>query len=355
MNGFPPFLFLGSTLRYLSVLFFVPLVIARVVTPFFRFIAHKTGILDIPNGVLKKHEQATAYLGGIAVYVAAGLAYFLLFRFLYSDLFFTALSGYYFLGITTLLGIGLIDDVFAISPFQKIVGQCVACVFFLRAGLYFKEPLLSFFLPTALCTPENIFFIGIVLSLWWMLSIINAINLIDIMDGLAVTVSFMALLGMVLYSGSLSNAALLLPFLGALVGFFFYNKPRASIYLGDAGSLVLGGVLATTPFIFEWGISCTLGRIVAPLIILLIPVVELCWLVWIRTYLRIPFYHGSPHHFALYLKRWGWSVKKILRVTGLLGALCGLIASFVAFGYTSFLSSVIVSFLGIFFFLFFSL
>ena len=352
MNGFPPFLVLGSAWRYSCVLFFVPLLIGLAVTPLFRFVAHKAGLLDIPNGALKKHEQATAYLGGAAVYVTAGLSYFLLFRFIYSDSFFTALNGSYFIGITILLGIGLIDDVFSISPLQKILGQFVACIFFLQAGLFFKEPVLSRFLPIIFCVPEIIFFIGIALSLFWMLSIINAINLIDIMDGLAVTVSFVALLGMALYGGTFDRGVLLLPFLGALAGFFFYNKPRASIYLGDTGSLVLGGVLATVPFIFGWGVSCQWGMVFAPPLVLLIPILELCWLVWIRTYLRIPFYYGSPHHFALYLKKWGWSTKKILRVTGLIGALCGVLASFVAFGTTFFSSALAFSFLGIFFLLF---
>ncbi len=355
MNGFPPFLFLGSNLRYLSALFFVPLALAWVVTPLFRSIAHKTGLLDVPNGNLKKHEQATAYLGGVALYVAAGLAYFFLYSFFYSNMGAFAFSGYYFLGITLLLAVGLVDDVFAISPFQKIVGQGIACIFFLQAGLYFKEPVISFFLPTIFCTPDIVFLLGITLSLWWMLSIINAINLLDIMDGLAITVSFMALLGMAFYSGSLTKGIVLIPFLGILAGFFFYNKPRASIYLGDAGSLVLGGILSTTPFFFGWGCSLQGGMIAAPFIILLIPILELCWLISIRTYLKIPFYHGSPHHFALYLKRRGWSIKKILRITGAIGALCGMIAGLVAFGAVCFLSAVTLFFLGTFFLLFFCL
>jgi UDP-GlcNAc:undecaprenyl-phosphate GlcNAc-1-phosphate transferase len=329
MNGFPPFLFLGVN-WYLIALFFIPFSFACVLTPLFRFVAHKTGLLDKPNGILKKHQQATAYLGGLAVYIAIVLVYFL-FNLFYSDAFFADLSGYYFLGITILLATGLIDDIFAISPFQKIVGQCLACIFFLRAGFFFKKPILSLFLPSFLCTPEKIFLIGVILSLWWMLSIINAINLIDVMDGLAVTVSFMALLGMLLYGGSFDKSFLVVPFLGVLMGFFFYNKPRASIYLGDAGSLVLGGILATTPFIFGWGVSCKWRMVIAPLIILLIPIAELCWLVLIRTHLRIPFYNGSPHHLALYLKRWGWPVEKILTVTVLVGAACDLIAKCVAF------------------------
>lgn len=355
MNGFPPFLFLRSVVPFLSVLFFVPLAIAWVVTPFFRFIAHKTGVLDIPNGALKKHEQVVAYLGGAAIYVAIGLSYFFVFGLLYPSLFFVALKSSYFLGITVLLGVGLIDDIFAISPFQKLVGQSIACLCFLQAGLYFKEPFLARFLPAIFCTPEIIFFVGITLSLWWMLSIINAINLIDIMDGLAVTVSFVALLGMALYSGTFDRGVLLLPFLGVLAGFFFYNKPRASIYLGDTGSLVLGGILATVPFVFGWGISCQWGMVFSPPLVLLIPILELCWLVWIRTYLRIPFYYGSPHHFALYLKKWGWTIKKILRVTGLLGTICVVLASFVAFGAMFFLSALVVSFLGMFFLLFYCL
>lgn len=350
MNGFPPFLVLECGWQNILLAFLIPLVCVWAVTPFFRFIAHKTRIIDIPNGALKKHEQPTAYLGGVAIYTTLCFSYFLLNK--VSSLFFLVSGKCYFLGITSLLIIGLLDDIFTISPFKKLLGQVVACFFFLKAGFYFKAPFLENFLPGFLCLPEIIFCLGIVLSLWWMASIINAINLLDIMDGLATTVSFMALGGFALYSGTVDRGIILLPILGALSGFFFYNKPRASIYLGDAGSLLLGGVLATTPFVFGWGNAYEWRKILAPLIILGIPIVELCWLIGIRTSLGIPFYHGSPHHLALYLKKWGWSIKKVLRSTGGVGALSSLIAYGVAFGGKYFFITAGISFLGAFFLLF---
>ncbi len=317
-------------MAFFVVAFIVPFVFSCLSTLFFRFLAHKIGILDKPNGGLKTHKKPVAYLGGVAIFFATTVSYLLL-RPFFPQTSFMIISPYYFLGLVALLVIGLIDDIFTISPFQKLVGQCIACIFFLQAGLYFKEPFLVLFLPKIFCFPESLFFMGVGLSLWWMLSIINAINLIDIMDGLATVVSFVALVGMALCSGAIDQGILLVPFLGVLVGFFLYNKPQASIYLGDAGSLVLGGILATTPFILGWGTTVHLGKIIAPFIILMIPIGEMCWLIGIRTRLNIPFYYGSPHHFALYFKRWGWSIENILRITGLGGIFFIALARFVAF------------------------
>ena len=157
MNGFLPFLDLGSVIQS-SILFLIPFFIALLVTPCFRFIAHKTELLDVPNGNLKKHEQATAYLGGVAIYVSAMFAYFFLFRSICSSSFFTLFDSAYFIGITILLCVGLIDDIFTISPLKKLLGQSIACVFFLKAGLFFKKSFISLFLPTVFCIPEIIFF-----------------------------------------------------------------------------------------------------------------------------------------------------------------------------------------------------
>jgi UDP-GlcNAc:undecaprenyl-phosphate GlcNAc-1-phosphate transferase len=351
VNGFPPFLLFGDMWQNILIMFSIPFVCAVILTPLFRFIAHQTGTLDIPNGSLKRHSQATAYLGGVAIYVTLCFSYVVFEMFFHSSLYIVPRVDY-FLGVTFLLLIGLIDDIFTISPLKKLIGQVGACLFFLKAGFYFKAPLVTKFLPHFLCFPEMIVGVGLFLSLWWVVSIINAINLLDIMDGLATTVSFMAVGGFALYNGSFDDGILLIPLLGALSGFFLYNRPRASIYLGDAGSLMLGGIVSTLPFVFGWGNTPEWGEIFAPLIILGIPIIELCWLMGVRISLGIPFYHGSPHHFALYLKKWGWSVKKILRVTGAMGGISSFIAYCVAFGGGNLFPIAGISFLGAFFLLF---
>lgn len=100
--------------------------------------------------------------------------------------------------------------------------------------------------------------------------------------------------------------------MGALIAFFWYNRPPAKIYLGDAGSLFIGGFLATIPFLFNWGLYNNCYGFLTPAIILAIPLLEVTFLVIIRSYKGIPFYQGSPDHFCLYLKMNGWSIWEIL-------------------------------------------
>ena len=227
--------------------------------------------------------------------------------------------------------------------------QAIACLFFVNAGCVFKESLLRTLFPFLPDHTPLFSFLGVFFALWWMLAIINALNLIDIMDGLATSVSLCALWGMSVLWG---EYRLFLPLLGVLVGFFFYNRPKASIYLGDAGSLFLGGVLATTPFLFGWGNVAQWPALIAPCVILFVPIFELCSLMIIRSYLGIPFYYGSPHHFALWFKRRGWGVKKILRVTGSLGMLCSLLALVMSTSLLTFWYQASILLLGAAFFLF---
>ncbi|OQA33738.1 MAG: putative undecaprenyl-phosphate N-acetylglucosaminyl 1-phosphate transferase [Candidatus Dependentiae bacterium ADurb.Bin331] len=106
-------------------------------------------------------------------------------------------------------------------------------------------------------------------------------------------------------------ALLLTSFLGPLGAFLWYNKPPAHIYLGDAGSLFIGGILATVPFLLKWSKYNIYGFAI-PAIILAIPLLEVFFLIMVRSYKRIPFYKASPDHFALYLRNNGWSKNAIL-------------------------------------------
>ena len=147
-----------------------------------------------------------------------------------------------------------------------------------------------------------------------MLALINAFNLIDIMDGLATTVALWSGLGFLLIALIAQEyvvALLLSAFIGALIAFLRFNMPPARIYLGDAGSLFIGGFLGTIPFLFNWGTFNWYGFLI-PIILLAIPLLEIVGLILVRTYKKIPFYCASPDHFAIYLKNKGLSPLQIL-------------------------------------------
>ncbi len=268
---------------------------AFYLVPLLKTIAVRLNIMDIPDGRVKKHKEPTPYLGGLAVYLAFIVALALVFPF-ENDVF------SFFVGITILLFIGLFDDLSPLRYYQKFAGQVIAALCFLRAGFYLKAHFFSHYW-------------AIPVSFLWILSIINAFNLVDVMDGLATTLAGCATLSfliMALYLQQPVVAILLSAFLGALVAFFWYNKPNAQIYLGDSGSLFIGGFLATVPFMLNWGEYNWYGYL-SPIVILAIPSLEITALIIIRTYKGIPFFLASPDHFSIYLQKSGWSKWQILR------------------------------------------
>lgn len=257
--------------------------------PFFTQTAFKLGVLDVPDGALKKHKKPVPYMGGIAIYLAflgtIGLLYPIEERVMWL-----------LTGSTMLMFVGFIDDLKRIRPSRKLLGQFLGVACFLHGGLMIKQ---SFFASIG----------NVLLSGFWMLSLINAVNLIDIMDGLATSVAIVVASGfciVAIAAGQYGVSLLVLAFIGALLGFFWYNKPAAKIYMGDAGSLFIGGFLAAVPLLIKWSVIRP-GALYVALIIPAIPLVEVACLVVIRTWKGIPFYMGSPHHFAIYLQNKGWS------------------------------------------------
>lgn len=262
--------------------------------PFLITVALKFGIVDKPDNLLKNHKMITPYLGGLGVYSGfiVALALFLPSN---SQLFL------FFIGTTLLLLVGLIDDLMMLNVQQKLLGQAIAAFCFLKAGLILRE---SFFSSG----------FNIVISFLWILTITNAFNLLDVMDGLATTIALGASITFLCCSlllGAYDVALLLAAFTGGLLGFLYYNKPKAQIYLGDTGSLFIGGFLATIPFMLPWGTYNNLGFL-TPLIILAIPLIEIVALIMIRSYKGIPFYRGSHDHLCHYMQRNHWSVYSIL-------------------------------------------
>lgn len=311
--------------------FVLSLLITLYLVPICSILARHFNFLDIPDGSLKRHKEPTPYLGGVAVYCGflMGLALTVPFQ---SNL------SLFLIGCTLLLFLGLIDDLVALSSLQKFIGQCFIALCFLKIDLLLKE---SFFV--------NIWLVP--LLVFWIATIINAFNLIDIMDGLATTValtSSLVFFGIALFSQAYVVALLLAAFIGSLVGFLWYNKPPARIYLGDAGSLFIGGVLGTIPFLLPWGSYNSLGFLV-PLGILSVPLLEVTSLVIIRTYKGIPFFKGSPDHFACYLMARGWQKQFILWYVAIFNLAVGLISVLFYLNHISFITAFILAlfFLGL--------
>src|SRR5215470_12607062 len=143
-------------------------------TPLIRIAALQLGIVDRPDGLLKNHEEAVPYLGGVAVFMS-----FLLTVGVFTD-FGQETLGLLLSGSIALM-VGLVDDFGAMNPVQKLLGQTLAALVLIKSGIYIKLA----FLPIWVAIPLTVF---------WILAVTNAMNIIDILDGLAAGVSAIAAL-----------------------------------------------------------------------------------------------------------------------------------------------------------------
>jgi UDP-GlcNAc:undecaprenyl-phosphate GlcNAc-1-phosphate transferase len=254
-------------------------------TPVTQKVAERYGILDHPDGVLKRHRKPIPYMGGVIIYFAFISPVSLMFQFN------SELLGILFAG-SILLVVGLFDDLKAITPGIKFLFQVVATYILLKSGIRINLFLLPPWLNTAL-------------SFAWMLTVINAFNIIDIMDGLASSVGVLTSLTIFvisLYNDNFLISILSLSLAAALLGFLKFNWEPARIYLGDAGSMFIGMVIGALVIMGDYSRYNDLAFI-SGITILSIPLFDLVYVMILRILKgKSPFF-GSPDHFTLRLKK----------------------------------------------------
>jgi UDP-GlcNAc:undecaprenyl-phosphate/decaprenyl-phosphate GlcNAc-1-phosphate transferase len=210
-------------------------------TPVAMRLAWKCDAVSRPDGYRKKHARPTPEWGGIAVnaslLVGIGLSCLLLPIQASAMPLLAAMA----LAIVMLCLLGCYDDLCDMRPRVKLLGQIATTIPLILVGAYIQQ--LTLFGMTF-----QLGWIGIPWTVAWLVLGINALNLIDGMDGLASTVGIVAASAIAVVAALTGNthvAALALVLAGALGGFLAHNAPPARIYLGDCGSMVIGLVLAT--------------------------------------------------------------------------------------------------------------
>ena len=289
-------------IRY-GAAFILSFVFALYWTPLMRKAALQLGIVDQPDGNLKKHADPVPYLGGLAVFMAFLMTVGVLTEF-GSDTLGLLLSG------SIALMVGLLDDFGALTPSQKLLGQTLAALVLVKSGTYIKLD----FLPVWVAIPLTVF---------WILAVTNALNIIDILDGLAAGVSAIAAVSIAIanfMAGRHAVAFVCIVLTGSIVGFLRHNFFPAKIYLGDAGSLFIGFMLAALSMNAGYT-RANLLAVISPVLILGIPLFDLSLVMWIRWRNGIPMMKGSPDHFALRLRRCKLSVRETAVTTYIVGAL----------------------------------
>lgn len=279
MQHNPVFLLLLAAVVFLLSLF---------VTYLTYKISSAIGFVNNPNRIVENHKKPVAYGGGLAI--ALTLIVFLIYL-EYSDLnkFIIIIS----VVLVTILG--LTDDKISLRPLIKLILQAACILPFLIVSD------MSFPLKTA----AGIF----------ILTSMNAWNLIDIMDGLAGTVSLFAFAGVSVYALGFSSfsadaGVISLIISSGVLGFLFWNFKPARIFLGDAGSLLLGMLFAV--LVIEVIKNETITAAWPVVIPGAVPFFELLFLIVVRHKKGIPFYRGSPDHFALRMLHNGFEVRSII-------------------------------------------
>jgi len=285
--------------------FMLALSLCLYMTPIIIEAALQYDIVDRPDGHLKTHGMPVAYMGGIAVYLSFLFTLALTFDFS-REVLGLLLAG------TIIALLGIIDDLRPLGPKVKLVGQAIAVFVLLKCGIYIKIVAL----PQAL---------SILLSFFWLMAIINAFNIIDVMDGLSAGTGLIA--ASVLFVVAVLNdrcmiATLTISLAGALLGFLRYNFHPARIYLGDTGSTFLGLMLGALAMIGSYTANNNLGFL-APLVILGIPLFDTSFVMYIRWRRGMPVIYGSPDHFALRLRKWKLSIRQTVAASYSAGLLLG--------------------------------
>jgi UDP-GlcNAc:undecaprenyl-phosphate/decaprenyl-phosphate GlcNAc-1-phosphate transferase len=278
-------------------------------TPLIRSFALRTGRVAAPKDT-RWHKKETALLGGAAIFASMMTAWFTGSLLLGWEDF-----GRPYLAVilcaSGMFVLGLVDDLVNMDPQHKLAGQIVLASILIYFG---------FQLEWTSYSGVNLF-----LSILWIVGITNAFNLLDNMDGLSAGVAFIAgIFTFLLYAlGSGSNGMIPLltaTYLGALLGFLVYNFNPASIFMGDAGSLFIGFMMASFTLLGGTentggsGAARVLSVMAIPILIVFIPILDTGFVSLMRKLFGRPVSQGGKDHSSHRLVAIGFSERKAVLV-----------------------------------------
>ncbi len=287
-------------------------ILSMVGTAVMAHLSRRMGLVDHP-GERKIHHAPTPKGGGVAFFVAIWLPIWLgvaacwgmnrtgwtppvwpeVTGYISGVMNVTPRLGIIFLGSLVIWGLGLVDDIRHLSPWTRLAAEALVAL-----GLVYFGISASLFIDSQI--------VKTIITVLWVVGMVNAFNLLDNMDGLtagvgAIIAFFFCIVA--LQIGHLFIAAFLCCVIGGLGGFLIYNFPPASIFFGDSGATLLGYLLAVLTLestFYEHGAQPTQKYfpIVMPLLMFAMPLFDTLSVVWIRLRAgRSPF-QGDTNHFS---------------------------------------------------------
>ncbi len=319
----------------------VSFVASAILTHFMRLLAIRWGVFDHP-GDRKMQTEPVPLLGGVAICVAFHLviAVNLLLLIPATQLGYAWIEDHvlHFLGRgqdaqwklagviaggLIVFALGVVDDLHALRPEKKLAGQIVATLVLVVSGVRFD--FFNDILPDPLAAIA-----GSLAAMFWVIMMINAMNFLDNMDGLCAGVAVIAALALFacfLPSGQTFVCVLLMVFAGSVAGFLFHNFNPARIFMGDAGAMFCGYLLATVALLGTfYTAERTPSRIAlaAPLLALSVPIFDTMSVVFIRWRRGESIMKGDKRHFSHRLVEIGMSPSQAVEFIYLVGFVCGL-------------------------------
>jgi UDP-GlcNAc:undecaprenyl-phosphate GlcNAc-1-phosphate transferase len=243
------------------------MIVSLILTPIIKLISFKIGAVDRP-GDRRINTKTMPTAGGLSIFLSFSFALLWEFRAMIPfDYVWPMLLGAAIVVVT-----GLLDDIFELTPMQKTLGLTLAALeIYFVAGIKISTvsiPYLGVF---------DLGWLGLPMTILWILAITNAVNLIDGLDGLASGVSIISLttIGIISYfflPNSVEVPMVIFTLIAAIVGFFPYNFYPATIFLGDTGALFLGFMISVLSL--QGLKNATFITVVTPMLILGVPITD---------------------------------------------------------------------------------
>ncbi|MEK5444537.1 glycosyltransferase family 4 protein [Fredinandcohnia sp. FSL W7-1320] len=300
----------------LIIAFFASFITVLIATPFVIKLAIKIGATDKPNH-RKVHQKVMPRLGGLAIFIGVFVGFFA------SGLYKERMTGI-ILGALIIIIIGILDDKYQLSAKVKFIGQIGV------AGIIVSTGLTIDFISIPFVEKINLGIWAIPVTIFWIVAITNAINLIDGLDGLAAGISSIGIATIAIMAG-IAGKGLILPLalilLGSTIGFLFYNFHPAKIFMGDTGALFLGYSISILSLLGLYK-SVTLFSFVVPILILGVPIFDTTFAIIRRIVNKKPIAAPDKSHLHHRILALGFSHRNtvlIIYAMGILFSICAIV------------------------------
>jgi len=307
-----------------AIAFLSALTCSVICAPIVGTIARRIGVVDHPDGHRKLHARIVPLTGGPTVLISLFVGMFATLWFhptlldsSYNDIKFLVSLG---MAGGWIVVLGILDDKIGLRGRQKLFGQFIAALIMIPSGIAIQR-IKVFGIPVEFGD------FSAVVTVFWILGAINALNLIDGVDGLASTIGIVLSLSVaavtVIIGGRVDGLIIALALAGALTGFLVFNFPPARMFLGDSGSMLIGLVVGCV------ALKCSFKQyaamaLVMPTAIWAIPIFDVSMAIIRRRLTGRSIYTTDRGHLHHCLVRQGHSGSRILLVVGSLCSLTGL-------------------------------